>query len=134
MVTTTLGVRTATAVVFATVLLTGCSNSSSDAGEQDAGSGSDSKASGSAPECVGDGKGEIAVGADTSKLPGGSTVAFGESDLEAEKPTVTFDLGKSSKVERKHASDLSVGDKFGVQRGFYVVVSICSDEATIDEF
>ncbi|UPK76878.1 hypothetical protein MU582_09610 [Nocardioidaceae bacterium SCSIO 66511] len=130
----TSGVRTAAALLLAVAALAGCSNDS-DAEEPTNDEASDSAThAGAENECTGDGKGAIAVGTKATKLPGGSTVAFDSADFDAKKPTVTFDLGKSSSVERKHATDLRVGDRFGLQRGFYVVVSICGDKATIDEF
>ena len=129
------GVRTTAALLVAAAALVGCRNDSSDAGEPANDEASDSAThAGAETECTGDGKGAIAVGTKATKLPGGSTVAFDSADFDAKKPTVTFHLGKSSSVERKHATDLRVGDRFGLQRGFYVVVSICVDKATIDEF
>ena len=126
-------VRTA-AILMTVAILAGCSDATSDVDKPAADTSADAGGSDSTPECVGDGEGSITIGAGDAKLPGGSTATFGSADLEAKRPTVTFDLGQATNIERKHASRLAVGDEFGVQHGVYVVVSICAHEATIDEF
>lgn len=86
-------------------------------------------------KCVGDGDGSITVTSDgAADLPGGSTATMASSDMEQDPPTVTFELGQATKIEQKNATDLGVGDEFGVARSVYVVVRICADEAVIDEF
>lgn len=125
----------------ATAVLAGCggddSNDAStvDAPEPTASESGSPEPQKAANECVGDGGGSIRVEPDgPTELPGGSAVTMGGSDLQADPPTVSFELAQSTTVEQKNATELRVGDRFGVARAVYVVVRICADEAVLDEF
>lgn len=85
--------------------------------------------------CVGDRKGAVTLeqGADTD-LPGGSTASVDSTDVTADPPTATLAFGKATEIERQNATGLTVGDRFGLERGFYKVVGICSDSVALDEF
>lgn len=86
-------------------------------------------------ECVGEHHGKLTLdeSADTP-LPGGGTAALDGADLDADPPTATLALGESTRIERQNATDLAVGDQFGVQRAVYKVVGICTDRVLLDEF
>lgn len=124
----------------ALLVLGGCGgdDSSDDASATDDG-GTTSEPSGgdrtTSHDCVGAHSGKLTLtsGKDTS-LPGGSTAALDSTDFDAEPPTATLELGEATAIERKNATDLAVGDQFGLQRAVYKVVGICGDEVVLDEF
>ncbi|MDN5852801.1 MAG: hypothetical protein L0K86_08145 [Actinomycetia bacterium] len=127
----------------ATVALAGCGGDEASEPEEpttpDSTSQTTTNGSGDAEqatsECVGDDKGSITVTSDEAvDLPGGSTATMASADMTRNPPTVSFDLGKATKIEQDNAKDLSVGDQFGVARVVYVVARICTDEAMLDEF
>lgn len=130
-----------TAALAATVVLAGCSGDDTsepegtDNANASAATDESSNADQATNKCVGESNGALTIGLDSSeKLPGGSTARMAVADMSEDPPIVSFKLGQSSVIEQKKATQLSVGDTFGVARAVYVVTRICADEATIDEF
>lgn len=118
-------------------LMSGCSGDASGSDDSDdapsASNAGDSDES--TPTCVGKDDGSIKIGLDMPvELPGGSTARLAVTDMAEDPPTVSFKLGQSTVIEQKHATDLAVGDEFGVARGVYVVSRICHDKAFLGEF
>lgn len=131
----------ALAIAAALLVLSGCggdgsttpSGESADAGTT-SGPTDGGDTSGSAG-CVGKKTAKLTLTPDEdTSLPGGGTAALESADLDAEPPTATLRLGDATRIERKNAAGLVVGDQFGLQRAVYKVVGICDDQVLLDEF